>query len=290
MPPGTEFGIDMKTYEVGPKFRGVSAIPLGLHFLYYGSGVGLRQGLFFRLSYPGEVIVKSWDPTKEELIEKGTGLPEGSMSNLLDALGKGQLNAQLGPYPQDQAALWRNLTNCVDESVLRLSGLLLETRILPGEDDDEALDHVLGRHHHRRRGGEEMQEMDTTATSGATAVVPYFPELGLSPRLIDVLGPRRPDNAMTPDQLTMYNLDSSQRLEALLRQEFQGNWKRFLGSIQLSFILFLTISSLVGLRHWKESVALLSGCREALTTRHDLFAAFVRILFTQVRKGGKGRR
>jgi A1 cistron-splicing factor AAR2 len=35
VPPGTEFGIDLNTWNVGEKFKGVKMIPPGLHFVYY---------------------------------------------------------------------------------------------------------------------------------------------------------------------------------------------------------------------------------------------------------------
>jgi len=35
VPFGTSFGIDMKSWETGNKFRGVKMIPPGLHFVHY---------------------------------------------------------------------------------------------------------------------------------------------------------------------------------------------------------------------------------------------------------------
>ena len=35
VPPGTEFGIDYNSWEVGPNFKGVKMIPPGIHFVYY---------------------------------------------------------------------------------------------------------------------------------------------------------------------------------------------------------------------------------------------------------------
>eukprot|EP00952_Eustigmatos_sp_NYUAD-ZCMA_P001229 5478-Eustigmatos_ZCMA.PRE.1 len=67
MPKGAEFGIDMKTYEVGPEFKGIVGIPLGLHMISYGTGAGLRQGFFVSFTRPQEIVVKSWDPPNEEL-------------------------------------------------------------------------------------------------------------------------------------------------------------------------------------------------------------------------------
>lgn len=35
MPYGTEFGIDMNSWNIAEKFKGVKMIPPGLHFIYY---------------------------------------------------------------------------------------------------------------------------------------------------------------------------------------------------------------------------------------------------------------
>jgi A1 cistron-splicing factor AAR2 len=35
VPQGTEFGIDMKSWNTGDKFRGVKMIPPGFHYIYY---------------------------------------------------------------------------------------------------------------------------------------------------------------------------------------------------------------------------------------------------------------
>ena len=36
VPPGTEFGIDYNSWNVGTEFRGVKMIPPGVHFVFYG--------------------------------------------------------------------------------------------------------------------------------------------------------------------------------------------------------------------------------------------------------------
>lgn len=35
VPTGTEFGIDMKSWETAGRFKGIKMIPPGLHFVYY---------------------------------------------------------------------------------------------------------------------------------------------------------------------------------------------------------------------------------------------------------------
>ncbi len=276
MPQGSEFGIDMQMYHVGPQFRGVAGIPLGLHLLTFGTGQGLRQGFFVRITRPQEVIVKSWDPEQEELVEEGTGLPDGSMHSLLEALQRGDLNRQLGAYPEaEQGKLWRNLTNCLTEDVLRLCGLALEARVLPGDWEEEKL---------RSRGA-------------STEVVPYFEGVGRTPTFTDVRGEKRPSHKpdMTPAELTHYHLDRSGRLEELLTEVYDkvgssnaqqhptAPWKALLGEYQLAFVLFLNLYSMGSLKHWKEMTALLCHCVQGLTQHQNLFQAFLRVFHTQVR-------
>ena len=35
VPPGTEFGIDLTSWNVGQKFKGVKMIPDGIHYIYW---------------------------------------------------------------------------------------------------------------------------------------------------------------------------------------------------------------------------------------------------------------
>ncbi len=39
-PAGLDFGIDCMQYETGPRFKGLSLVPPGLHFLHHGTGTG----------------------------------------------------------------------------------------------------------------------------------------------------------------------------------------------------------------------------------------------------------
>lgn len=50
-----------------------------------------------------------------------------------------------------------------------------------------------------------------------------------------------------------------------------------LGELQLSFVLFVSLSSLGGFRHWQALSALLCRCGDALKTDPSLFTAFIRV-------------
>jgi len=56
-PVGLEFGIDCISYELGVKFKGISLVPTGLHFIYHNVGFGMRQGFFLRVTSQAEVII-----------------------------------------------------------------------------------------------------------------------------------------------------------------------------------------------------------------------------------------
>jgi len=52
VPPGTEVGIDFKSWRTGERFRGIKMIPSGVHLLYYAAidktagQPSMRSGLF----------------------------------------------------------------------------------------------------------------------------------------------------------------------------------------------------------------------------------------------------
>lgn len=71
VPEGTEFGVDLSTYEVGEMFRGIKMIPEGPHFVFCASkglygDVAPRVG-FVHYFKQKEIVVREWDPEKEEL-------------------------------------------------------------------------------------------------------------------------------------------------------------------------------------------------------------------------------
>ncbi len=47
VPQGTEFGLDMHMWTVGPKFKGIKMIPPGIHFMFYRQEGPMSQSFFF---------------------------------------------------------------------------------------------------------------------------------------------------------------------------------------------------------------------------------------------------
>lgn len=100
VPATLEFGIDLMTYETGTRFLGVSLIPPGLHFIHHSVGMGIKQGFFFYAD-KGNIVIRPWDSSEEEIQCTNTLSEESSLA-LCGAVHRGELNSQLGPYPVSQ--------------------------------------------------------------------------------------------------------------------------------------------------------------------------------------------
>ena len=74
VPPGTEVGIDMNSWNVGENFMGIKMIPPGIHFVYYSSvnvaqkSVAPRTGFFYNFNRE-EVLVRKWSKDTEEIVD-----------------------------------------------------------------------------------------------------------------------------------------------------------------------------------------------------------------------------
>lgn len=125
VPEGTEFGIDMKSWNTGEKFRGVKMIPPGIHYIFYSSvsdygDTAPRTGFFHNFK-KSEVFVKKWDK-KNECIDE-TNVSEEEIVRLKDNLQA--LDSFLGPYPYDIHNKWKDLTTYLSGTFLKISILLL---------------------------------------------------------------------------------------------------------------------------------------------------------------------
>lgn len=111
VPEGTEFGIDLKSWTTGEKFRGVKMIPVGLHYIFYDSvsntgDTAPRIGFFHHFK-KGEVLVKKWDRELEKISEETVS--EEEVVRFKENLPA--LDGFLGPYPFDIHDKWLNLTS-----------------------------------------------------------------------------------------------------------------------------------------------------------------------------------
>jgi A1 cistron-splicing factor AAR2 len=262
-PPSFDFGIDCMNYETRADFRGVCMIPSGLHFIYWGTGMGSRQGSFMFFG-KDEIVVKSWDSIVEDLLPTHS-LSEWSLSNLFSAIHRGELDANLGPYPIETLNSWQNLSNYISLSVLALVGIGPHTPVFPGDL-------------------EELPESRKTERN-LQSVQPYFPDAARVAQFCNINGIERrflqSHQFEDQTQLSQFHLDRSDLLAHLLSAHYQS-WEALLGELQVSFLLFMLIYSHPALQHWKSLIYLIASSERVLL-QHPLFTCgFLRTFYEQL--------
>eukprot|EP01029_Cantina_marsupialis_P013677 TRINITY_DN302_c0_g2_i1.p1 TRINITY_DN302_c0_g2~~TRINITY_DN302_c0_g2_i1.p1 ORF type:complete len:454 (+),score=127.47 TRINITY_DN302_c0_g2_i1:63-1424(+) len=123
VPEGTNFGLDMMEFQCGPKFKGIKLIPPGVHYVHYsscsnvGGDVGSRIG-FFLHTKEGEVIVRKWNPSLEEL----ETLSEEEELGFIHGVKNYDFDSFLGPYDESKKSEWDLMTlNMSDELLKRIT-------------------------------------------------------------------------------------------------------------------------------------------------------------------------
>ncbi|KAG3014120.1 hypothetical protein PC128_g9489 [Phytophthora cactorum] len=257
VPAATEFGVDYEVFRTGPKFQGVKFLPLGIHFVLFRSREqehGIRQGFFVNVERHAQVTVREWSLEKEEL---GPPRPGLNVENLERAVLSFQLDSGLGPYPKQHLKTWQRLSNFISASVLQRCGVDFGAILLPGDAVEDA----------------------ATSSKAQDGVIPYFPDL---PRTVRFTALQKTRTDLSAEARTAYHFDRSEKLEELIETEFAGDWKELIGELQLSFLVFLQLSSLAALEQWKQFIALMCSCEQALSSHVLLFLAFIKLFRTQL--------
>ncbi|DAZ96615.1 TPA: hypothetical protein N0F65_000181 [Lagenidium giganteum] len=261
VPEGTEFGVDYEVFRTGAKFQGVKFVPLGLHFVIFRAQEhehGIRQGFFVHVKQHAQVIVREWSKENEELGRPRPGL---NVEHLEQAVRSFQLDNGLGPYPQRHLKTWQRLSRYISQPVLKRCGIELGMLLLPG-DCDATTDSVL-----------------PSEPTAASDVVPFFYD---APRTACFTRLNKARADLSASETTMYHFDRSKMLEDLIRSDFSGEWEQLMGEFQLSFILFLQLSSMAALEQWKQFVSLLCSCDAIVRSKPELFLAFLKVLRVQL--------
>lgn len=277
VPTGTDFGVDMKSWNTGEKFKGVKMIPPGFHYIHYSAvnefgDLAPRVGFIHNFK-KSEFLAMSWDAEKEDISTEPPS-PE-TVTRLKQNLTN--LDQFLGPYPFDIWEQWKGLTSKVDAAIIErctpVCGYIRSALELENCDDAS-----------RPRGGETVEKR--TRRSGISAedreqqLLPQLkPRAGTELRLTKLPDKHYPDNA-TPAEITRHSLDSSYALETMLTQ--LKNPIEIMGELQLAFVCFLAGQSLDAFEHWKKLVSLLCGADAAIPTRRYIYSEFLNTLEAQV--------
>ncbi|XP_046436142.1 protein AAR2 homolog [Neodiprion fabricii] len=277
VPLGTDFGVDMKSWNTGEKFKGVKMIPPGFHYIHYSAvnefgDLAPRSGFIHNFK-KSEFLAMSWDAEKEDVSTEPPS--EETVRSLKQNLTS--LDQFLGPYPYDIWEQWKGLTNTIDDAVVErctpVCGYIRSALELENCDDAS-----------RPRGGEAVEKR--TRRSGLSAedreqqLLPQLkPRAGTELRLTKLPDKSYPDGA-TPAEITQHSLDSSYALEKMLAE--LKNPIEIMGELQLAFICFLVGQSLDAFEHWRKLVGLLCGADTAIPLRRSIYSEFLNTLEAQV--------
>ncbi|XP_076055430.1 protein AAR2 homolog isoform X2 [Oratosquilla oratoria] len=271
MPPGTEFGIDVNSWNVGEKFKGVKMIPPGIHFVYFSAvsrdgQTAPRTGFFHHFTRK-EVLVKRYDPKMEDLIEEDED-PE-QVERI--AANLQQLDQYLGPYPWDSFRRWVSLSHHISnadmERLAPLSGKICSAPELITKVKDIS----------KSDGAEDPPPADKTQKGLPDMILRPGTEVRFTPF------PNHPyPEGATPSEMTKHSIDSSYSFQHLLQQvEKPCN---LLAEIQYSFINFLIGQVWEGWEQWRKLLDVCCRAEEALMQYPDFYLKLISIIHFQIQE------
>ncbi|KAF4668843.1 a1-alpha2 repression [Perkinsus olseni] len=246
-PVGSYFGIDKHVWQVGPRFMGVHLIPYGVHYVFYSEEeMSPRTGffVFFGPNRP-RIQVRRWQPETVELMAVG---PQDTSKYAFMFENQRMFADQLGPYPQEGLAQWKENTLFITPEVIAKlqpvnAGRLIKSSEAPGAEKE---------------------------AEGETPVV-FWTDI-----------PRFTSKRLTGAQLTAAAIDRSEVLIEVLTALRRPT--DLLGELQAAFVVFVLGQSFEAFEQWKALLGLFAESEGAIDGNVDLFNSLYRVLFTQLQQ------
>ncbi|KAJ1903979.1 hypothetical protein LPJ81_002764 [Coemansia sp. IMI 209127] len=277
-PTGTEFGIDLATWETGPLFSGLKMIPPGMHYIHYSAkdsahgGTAMRSGRFHAFAAQ-EVVVWRWDAATEQLVEGSRETVERIRANLRD------LDPRLGAYPvgiaRDGEPLGTSYTRWTRISCYVSASTV--ARVLP---TGGSFSSATGSVYEDEEMEQARKKLLTRNDELFVENIPVDAEDRFAFPLVDIRH-SFPRNA-APEDIHRYIVDKTWLLREMLRREWDGQAGLLLGEFQVAFLVILVGQNFTGLEHWKRLMHLVLGSSSALEDR-DLVTSIVMPLLHTMR-------
>nr|CAD7426640.1 unnamed protein product [Timema monikensis] len=305
VPSGTEFGIDMKHWNTGEKFKGVKMIPPGIHYVHYSAtnsqgDTGPRVG-FIHNFQKSELVVKRWDKDAEDISDKGM------CSFLTSSVGKtAKIFIQISvlsecfifPVVRYNIQVIQSLFQLKNQTLTVQSTLVADITCYPNPLAENVVNAIIPTSGYIRSALELLPcDTDRTSAGGAATTQSVkrrsrtaeekeedlLPQLKPSPgtelRFSQFPECNYPEGA-TPAEITRHSLDSSYVLETLLSN--YNSASDLIGELQFAFVCFLVGHSLEAFEHWKKLVGTLCSCDSAVSKHRELFYDTLTTLETQL--------
>ncbi|BFF89278.1 protein AAR2 homolog [Drosophila madeirensis] len=268
VPVGTEFGIDLCAYTIGPEFRGVKMIPPGVHYVWCASqglyGDAAPRVGFVHYFHPNEILVREWDKDLEELRPRQIAEPEVERDRIRKNLA--QLEKMLAAYDYRYVCPWKDLTGsvtepCVDRCRPTLGTIRTNIELQSCPDAD------------RPRG--EPGAASSSGSKRNAAIRLLLDESELLPNLKPVEGtaprfsaiPLRVPHDALPADVSRHAMDCIAAVDNLI--DSFGSSDALIEELQLAYVFFLVGYSVESLAHWRKLLGLLAHS-EAAVSKHRL--------------------
>lgn len=279
VPEGTEFGIDLCAYTIGPEFRGVKMIPPGVHYVWCAShgpyGDPAPRVGFVHFFHVNEIVVREWDNELEELRPRRIAEPKLECERIRKNLT--QLERVLAPYDYRYVVQWKELTGSVTESCVErcrpAEGTIRTNIELQSCPDAE-----------RPRGGAGVSNTGRrNAAAGflldESELLPDLkPVEGTAPRF-SYVPPRVPQNAL-PADVSRHAMDCIAAVDELLASFDSAD--ALIEELQLAYAFFLVGYSVESLAHWRKLLGLLAHSETAVSRHKLTFMKYSEVLAHQL--------
>jgi len=278
VPVGTEFGIDLCSYTIGPDFRGVKMVPPGVHYIWCASrgpyGETAPRVGFVHFFHPNEILVREWDGELEEMRPRQTVEPDLERERIRRNLA--QLERVLAPYDYRYVCEWKNLTGSVSEHCAHrcrpeLATIRTNIELQSCTDAD------------RPRGNVGYISKRHSAAKLLVDESDMLPNLkpveGTAPRFCVV--PSRVPQDSPPADISRHAIDCIEAVNKLL-DSFEDNPDGLIEELQLAFVFFLVGYSVESLDHWRKLLALLAHSETAVTKHKLVYMKYTEVLAHQL--------
>lgn len=283
LPASALAGIDLLSFTVTPRFRGVKELPRGFHFAFAGTSTAFseRHGLWFAVPStgptptPAALTVLRWSSAAESLqVETDESERLRWRANLGSIWREG-----LTPYRQttskktvaeednddeEEANDWPSLVSTITDKLLsRVTGgdsnHWYLTSASSAKCDLEDIPGLNGRDLEELQADKELNliplNLKQTWRDGAT-------------------GRERTDAAQ----------DRSWALENVVKNHCtDGNVEEIIGELQFCFLMVLTLNNFSCFEQWKRILTLILTCKDAIPARPEFFIKALAAIRLQLR-------
>ncbi|QIW95757.1 hypothetical protein AMS68_001275 [Peltaster fructicola] len=268
LPPESLAGIDLLSFTVAPRFRGVKNLLPGYHFVFIGASntFSVRHGLWFK--------VESND--KSQLFVSRWRVDEDALAAELDPAELLRWRANLGEFWREGLAPYRQSANDDNEEeaqgnewnlLTSAIGAALLSRITKGDSNHWSLTSASS----ALKDTDQIPGIKHEDFSAAGLA-----ELGLLP--IDLKQTWR--EGATGRERTDAAMDRSWALDHII--SMTDTVDELIGELQFCFLMTLTLNNWSCFEQWKRILTLVLTCKAAVHSRVDFYVRFIAALRLQL--------